>query len=75
MKWGDVIPIGVIYRSNRKSFEEMTPALAAAYAVKTAKTLARDLHRLEELGLIERTAVGMRARTEIVQAMLPRRVP
>ncbi|MFA6450121.1 MAG: 2-oxoacid:ferredoxin oxidoreductase subunit beta [bacterium] len=29
MKWGDEIPIGVIYRSDRKSFEEMTPALAA----------------------------------------------
>jgi len=29
LKWGAEIPIGVIYRSNRKSFEELTPALAA----------------------------------------------
>ncbi len=29
MKWGDEIPVGVIYRSERKSFEELTPALAA----------------------------------------------
>jgi 2-oxoglutarate ferredoxin oxidoreductase subunit beta len=29
LKWGDEIPIGVIYRGTRKSFEELTPALAA----------------------------------------------
>lgn len=28
LKWGDEIPVGVIYRSNRKSFEEITPALS-----------------------------------------------
>jgi 2-oxoglutarate/2-oxoacid ferredoxin oxidoreductase subunit beta len=38
MKWGDEIPIGVIYRSNRKSFEDMTPVLAAgALAVNYGK--------------------------------------
>ena len=55
------------------TLREITPALAAAYAVKTAKTLSRDLHRLEVLRLIERNSEGVRARTEIVQAMLPRR--
>ncbi len=28
LKWGDEIPIGVIYRGTRKSFEDLTPALA-----------------------------------------------
>ncbi len=29
LKWGDEIPIGILYRGTRKSFEELTPALAA----------------------------------------------
>jgi 2-oxoglutarate ferredoxin oxidoreductase subunit beta len=28
LKWGDEIPIGIIYRGTRKSFEDLTPALA-----------------------------------------------
>ena len=28
LKWGEDIPIGIIYRSDRKTFEERTPALA-----------------------------------------------
>jgi len=34
LKWGDEIPIGVIYRNNRKSFEQLTPALSGAPLVK-----------------------------------------
>jgi len=30
LKWGDDIPVGVIYRGSRASFEELTPALHGA---------------------------------------------
>lgn len=56
------------------AIRELSPALAAAYAVKTAKTLARDLHHLEQMGLVSKTSEGVRARTEVVRARLPRRV-
>lgn len=34
LKWGDEIPVGVIYRSGRASFEELLPALANGPLVK-----------------------------------------
>jgi Fic family protein len=50
---------------------ELTPRLAKAYAAKTSKTMQRDISTLEELGLVERTAKGARARREIILAFLP----
>ncbi len=53
----------------------LSPALAAAYAGKTAKTVQRDLGLLERRGLVERTRAGARARREIILAFLPARPP
>lgn len=54
---------------------EFTPRLAKAYANKTAKTMQRDLAALEKMGLIERTAKGVRVRREIILAFLSWRKP
>lgn len=58
----------------RSNLTSLSPAVARSYAVKTDKTLTRDLNTLEKQGLIERTPEGYRARVEIVLAFLPRRV-
>jgi hypothetical protein len=50
----------------------MTPSLAEMYAGKTSKTLSRDVNSLEGAGLIEKTKSGIRAKTEIILAFLPR---
>lgn len=52
---------------------ETTPRLAKAYATKSPKTLQRDLAELEKLGIVERTAEGIRAKREIILAFLPLR--
>jgi len=50
---------------------ELTPRLAKAYAGISAKTLQRDLAAVEELGLVERKAEGVRAKRELILAFLP----
>lgn len=50
---------------------DMTPRLAKAYVARTSRTLLRDLKELEQAGLIERTAEGVRAKREIILAFLP----
>ena len=52
---------------------ETTPRLAKTYATKSPKTLQRDLAELEKLGIVERTAEGIRAKREIILAFLPLR--
>jgi hypothetical protein len=52
---------------------EISPRVAAAYATKTAKTLSRDLSALIEMGLLELTAKGYRAKKETILAFLPLR--
>ena len=49
----------------------LNPALARLYARKTPKTVSRDLHALRDLGLIELSRAGARARQEIILAFLP----
>lgn len=49
----------------------LSPALAAAYADRTAKTLTRDVNALVRMGLVERVAGGYHARREILLAFLP----
>ncbi len=49
----------------------LTPSIAQAYAQKTPKTVSRDLNALRDLGLIEVTRAGVRAKDEIILAFLP----
>ena len=49
----------------------ISPRIAAAYAKKTPKTLSRDVSALIEMGLIEQTADGYKAKTEVILAFLP----
>jgi len=60
---GEPVPVAKI--------RELTPRLAKAYAVKTPKTLQRDLGALGKLDLVERTPEGVRAKREIMLAFLP----
>jgi len=47
--------------------------MATAYAKKTRKTMVRDINKLIDMGLIERTKEGVRAKREIILAFLPAR--
>ena len=49
----------------------LTPAIARAYARKTRKTVSRDLNALRDLGLVEVSRNGVRARIETILAFLP----
>jgi Fic family protein len=53
--------------------KELSPRLAAAYAIKTAKTVQRDLNALLAMGLIAREGNKIRARREIILSFLPLR--
>jgi Fic family protein len=55
----------------RSALNSLSPRVAAAFAQKTGMTLTRDLNALHEMGLVERTKDGWRARREIVLAFLP----
>lgn len=50
---------------------ELSPKIAAQYAPKTAKTLSRDLNRLERLGLVRRDGDRYRANVAMMRAFLP----
>lgn len=56
----------------KSEMKRLTPQLAEMYAVKTDKTLSRDINTLEAMGLIERTKDGYRAKSEVMLAFLPR---
>ncbi len=51
--------------------QHLTPKLAAAYAKKNPRTVARDLNKLSEMGLIESGPKGYRAKMERILAFLP----
>ncbi len=50
---------------------EVSTRMAAAYAKKTRKTLMRDVNKLINFGLFERTKDGVRAKKEVILAFLP----
>ena len=50
---------------------DLTPALARAYATRTAKTLTRDLNWLRTRGLLHRTPQGYRARVDRMHTFHP----
>ena len=55
----------------RADIPELTPALARAYATRTAKTLTRDLNWLVDRDLVHRGAGGYRARVERMHGFQP----
>lgn len=55
------------------SIPHLTPRLAEEYAIKTRKTLTRDLNFLEQEQLIERINSRVKANKGIILAFLPRR--
>lgn len=59
----DIVPV--------KEVRHVSPRIAEAYAGKTDKTVQRDLNLLQDMGLIERTQKGVRAKPEIMRAFLP----
>ena len=50
---------------------EISTRMAAAYAKKTRKTMVRDVNKLINMGLMERTKEGVRAKLEVIVAFLP----
>ena len=56
----------------KAEMKRLTPELAEMYAVKTEKTLSRDINALEAMDLIEHTKEGYRAKSEVMLAFLPR---
>jgi Fic family protein len=50
----------------------ISPRLAAAYSGKTIKAARRDVQKLLDMGLVEITLDGVRAKKEIISAFLPR---
>lgn len=50
---------------------EISIRMATAYAKKTRKTMVRDVNKLINMGLMERTKDGIRAKREIILAFLP----
>ena len=55
----------------KSAIVDLTPALTRAYAVKTAKTLTRDLNWLLDRDLVLRGAHGYRARVERMHSFQP----
>ena len=55
----------------KSAIVELTPALTRAYAVKTAKTLTRDLNWLLDRDLVLRSVQGYRARVERMHSFQP----
>ena len=53
---------------------QISPRVAEAYAGKSIVALRRDIAELEQMGLVDKTADGVRARREIILSFLPRRV-
>lgn len=49
----------------------LTPELAREYPPQAYRTLLRDIEAMEEMGLIERTKEGIRAKREVILAFLP----
>jgi len=55
--------------------KEISPRIAAYYAHTSNMTLTRDINELIRLGLIEKTAEGVRAKKEVILAFLPHKKP
>jgi Fic family protein len=63
------MPSGVVVP--RTELEGLTPKLAALYAKAGPRTLARDLNRLREAGLIVKRKNGWMSNDSVIRAFLP----
>jgi len=52
---------------------EISIRMATAYAKKTRKTMVRDVNKLINMGLMDRTKDGIRTKREVILAFLPAR--
>lgn len=59
----------------QENMVSLSPELATSYKNRTDKTLSRDIKELEQLGLIEKTDKGYRAKKERILSFLPFKVP
>ena len=67
-----VLALGIAEHPVPKSeIVELAPALARAYATRTAKTLTRDLNWLRDRDLVQRTAHGYHARVDRMHSFQP----
>jgi hypothetical protein len=66
----DLSDVGVALPIDR--IRDLSTTLAKAYAKKTLRTVQRDVSALEKKNLVERTPDGVRAKTEIMLAFLPK---
>ncbi|NTU42956.1 MAG: 2-oxoacid ferredoxin oxidoreductase, partial [Nitrospirales bacterium] len=48
LEWGDRIPLGVIYRNSRPTFEEQIPLIAEQPLVKQGVDISRIAKTMEE---------------------------
>ncbi len=57
------------------SLRRLTPELAERYAGKESKTIIRDVNKLVDLGLAEKTSDRkLRPRMELIEAFIPGRL-
>jgi Fic family protein len=61
--------------TERSQLTELSPEVARLYAQKSTKTLTRDLHALEALGLVVREGERFRPHHEQLLSFLPLRAP
>jgi len=54
---------------------DISPRVRDDYRNLTSKTLERDVDKLKDMGLVEKTGDGVRARFEILRAFLARQAP
>ena len=52
---------------HRSEIPTLTPELTQAYSGKTIQTLTRDLNALKQMGLVEQTSEGVRAKMEALR--------
>ena len=52
---------------HRSEIPTLTPELAQAYSGMTTHTLTRDLNALKQMGLVEQTSEGIRAKTKMLR--------
>lgn len=71
-----VLDLSLVEQNNfvpTNDLRHISPRIAEAYAGKTDKTVQRDVNALLQMGLVQKTKEGVRARIEIMRAFLPQK--